>query len=136
MPGKFMFQNEIEPNVLDWGRLSWLCHPPSTSAKQTTVIAGTIFPGTGHNFHLHPNQEEVLYVVSGSIEQWIEREMKMLGPGDCAFLPPGVVHASFNAGSDEAKVLAIFGPSVGDSGIEMVDVAGDAPWNGLRAKAA
>lgn len=136
MPGKFMFQADVEPDVLDWGRLSWLCNPPSTGAKQTTVVAGSIFRGTGHDFHLHPDQEEVLYVVSGTIEQWVEREMRMLGPGDCVFLPAGTVHASFNAGSDDAKVLAIFGPSVGEIGIEQVDVSGDAPWNGLRAKAA
>jgi hypothetical protein len=41
------------------------------------------------------------------------------------------VHASFNAGDDEAKVLAIFGPCIGD-GFEMTDMADEAPWKTLR----
>jgi quercetin dioxygenase-like cupin family protein len=136
MPGKFILQADIEPDVLEWGRLIWLCNPPSTDAKNTVVVAASIFPGTGHNFHFHPDQEEVLYVISGKIEQWVDNEKRVLGPGDSAFMPAGVVHATFNAGSDDAKVLAIFGPSVGESGIGMVDVSGEAPWNGLRANAA
>jgi hypothetical protein len=82
-----------------------------------------------------PNQEELLYVISGRIEQWVDQEMQILGPGDSSFIPAGVVHASFNAGTDEAKVLAILGPCVGDAGIEQGDMSGKAPWNGLRANA-
>ena len=104
-----------------------MCNPGSTGAKQTTVIAGSIFPGTGHNFHLHPGQEEDLYVISGTIEQWVEGEMQMLGPGDCVSLACGNRGRPFNAGSDDAKVSAIFGPSVGEVEIEQVDVSGDAP---------
>ena len=113
-----------------------LSHPPSTGAKQLTIIDGNIFSDKGHNFHYHPNQEEILYVVSGTIEQWLEGERRTLGPGDSIFIPPGVVHASFAVGAEGARVLAIFGPSVGDAGLEMVDVSGEVPWNGLRANAA
>ena len=135
MAGKFTLRADVQPDVLDWGHLRMLSHPPSTGAKQLTIIDGDISPGKGHNFHYHPNQEEVLYVVSGSIEQWLERERRTLGPGDSIFIPPGVVHASFAIGADQVRVLAIFGPSVGDAGLEMVDVSGEAPWDGLRANA-
>jgi quercetin dioxygenase-like cupin family protein len=64
----------------------------------------------------------VIFVVDGRIELWIDKEKRILGPGDSAFIPPGVVHASFNAGDNEAKVMPIFGPCVGD-GFEMIDVA-------------
>ena len=70
--------------------------------------------------------------MSGRIEQWIDREKRILGAGDSAFVPPGVVHASFNVGDTEAKIIAIFGPCVGD-GFEMIDMAGEAPWSNLRA---
>ena len=58
----------------------------------------------------------------------------MLGPGDSAFIPAGVVHASFNVGEREAKIVAILGPCVGPSGYELVDVAGEAPWKDLRKR--
>lgn len=107
--------------------------PPSTGAKRFTVIDGTFGPGQGHNFHKHPDQEEVMYVVAGKAEQWVDKEKRLLGPGDAAFIPAGVVHASFNVGQNDAQIVAIFGPSVGANGFEAVDVAGEAPWKGLRA---
>jgi quercetin dioxygenase-like cupin family protein len=58
---------------------------------------------------------------------------RILGPGDSAFIPADTVHASFNIDENETKVLAILGPSVSDSGYEMVDVSGEAPWNRLRS---
>jgi quercetin dioxygenase-like cupin family protein len=135
MSGKFTLHADVEPDVLDWGRLRMLSHPPSTGAKQITVIDADIYPGKGHDFHFHRDQEEVLYVLSGTVEQWLEREKRMLGPGDSIFIPAGTVHASFSAGPGEARVLAILSPSVGEAGIEMVDVSGEAPWNGLRTDA-
>jgi quercetin dioxygenase-like cupin family protein len=132
MAGKFRIAGEVRPEVLDWGQLRWMSHPPSTSAKQLTVIDVTLSPGKGHDFHKHPDQEEVLYVVAGTVEQWVDREKRMLGPGDSAFVPADMVHASFNAGSTDAKIVAILGPCVGDGGYELVDVAGEAPWKDLR----
>ena len=132
MGGKFVIAAETKPEVLDWGKLGWMSHPPSTGAKQLTVIDVTLSPGKGHDFHKHPDQEEVLYVVSGKVEQWVDREKRILGPGDSAFVPADVVHASFNVGDANAKIVAILGPCTGTIGYELVDVAGDAPWNTLR----
>jgi quercetin dioxygenase-like cupin family protein len=131
MGGKFMIASETKLEALDWGRIGWLSNPASTGAAQLAIVEGSLIPGKGHNFHKHPHREEVLFVVAGRIEQWIDREKRLLGPGDAAFMPPGMVHASFNVGENEAKVIAIFGPCVGD-GFEMIDMAGEAPWNGLR----
>jgi quercetin dioxygenase-like cupin family protein len=71
------------------------------------------------------------HVIAGQVEQWIDREMRILGPGDAAFVPPGVVHGTFHAGEADARMLAISGPDVGD-GFEMVGMSGEAPWSGLR----
>jgi quercetin dioxygenase-like cupin family protein len=132
MPGKFMIRGDVAPEVLDWGQLRWLSNPPSTGAGQLTVIDVTLAPGKGHNFHKHPDQEEVLLIVAGTVEQWVDRERRILGPGDSAFVPKGVVHASFNAGEGDARIAAILGPCVGEIGYELVDVAAEAPWNTLR----
>ena len=109
-----------------------MSHPPSTGARQLTVIDVALTPGKGHNFHKHPDQEEVIYVIAGKVEQWVDRERRFLGPGDAAFIPAGTVHASFNAGAADAKLVAILGPCVGEGGYELVDVAGEAPWNTMR----
>jgi len=133
MAGKFVIASETKPEVLDWGKLAWLSNPPNTGAGQLTVIGVSLSPGKGHDFHKHPDQEEVIYVTAGKVEQWIDRDKRALGPGDSAFIPAGVVHASFNIGDGNASIVAILGPCVGDTGYEVVDVAGEAPWKTLRA---
>ena len=65
----------------------------------------------------------------GAVEHWIEQEKRTLAPGDSVFMPARTVHANFNIGAEDAKVIAILGPCVGDAGVEQVDV--EAPWNGL-----
>ena len=133
MPRTFTIASETEPEILDWGRLRWLCNPPTTGAGDLTVIDVTLLPGKGHDFHKHPEQEEVILCVSGSVEQWVDREKRILAPGDSAFIPAGVVHASFNVGTSEAKVVAILGPCKGAIGYEVVEMGAEAPWNTLRA---
>jgi quercetin dioxygenase-like cupin family protein len=134
MGGKFIIGSDADVHGMEWGRLGWLSNPGVTGATHLTVIAGTFSPGYGHTFHYHPGQEEMIYVLAGRLEHWNEHEKRILGPGDCVFIPVGLVHASFNAGTDDAKVLAILGPCVGDVGVEQVDVSGEAPWNALRVE--
>jgi quercetin dioxygenase-like cupin family protein len=132
MAGKFMVRKEVSPEVLDWGELRWLSNPPTTGAGQLTVIDVTLTPGKGHDFHRHPDQEEVLLIVAGEVEQWIDQEKRVLYAGDSAFVPKGVVHASFNVGEGEARIAAILGPCVGDVGYVSVEMGAEAPWNTLR----
>ena len=132
MPGKFVVRSEVAPEVLDWGQIRWLSNPPATGARHLTVIDVTLAPGKGHDFHKHPDQEEVIVVVSGQVEQWLDRDKRLLGPGDSVFIPAGVVHASFNAGTTEARLSAILGPCVGEIGYVSVEMGAEAPWNTLR----
>ena len=131
---KFIIRTETPREQLDWGTLGWLSHPPTTNNKNLTVIDVELFPGKGHDFHKHPDQEEVIVCVKGTMEQWVGEEMQMLKPGDAVFIPADEVHASFNIGDDNAYALAILGPCVGEIGYEVVEVADQAPWNSLRSK--
>ena len=108
-----------------------LITPKVTETSQLTIVKAGLNPGDGHNFHKHPRQEEVIYILSGTVEQWVDRDSHVLAAGDSAFIPAGMVHASFNIGKGDATLLAIFGPCVGD-GFESVEVAADAPWNTMR----
>lgn len=133
MDGRFITAREVEQDHLDWGSLAWFSRPQTTGAKNLIVIEVTLSPGGGHNFHIHPEQEEAIYVLEGTVEQWLKQERKELQRGDCVFIPKNTVHASFNVTGEKARVLAILGPSVGAEGYETVDVSGEAPWNTLRS---
>jgi quercetin dioxygenase-like cupin family protein len=131
--GTFIFERSIKMEALDWCKLGWVCGPAQTGSKRLAILEGVIFPGKGQSFHYHPDQEEVVFVLGGQIEQWLDKEKQILRAGDSVFIPPGVVHAAFNVGDNEAKALAIFGPCVGD-GIQTSDVFNEAPWSSLRPR--
>ena len=131
---KFIIRSETPREQLDWGTLGWLSNPPTTNNKNLTVIDVELFPGKGHDFHKHPDQEEVIVCVKGILEQWVGEEMRMLKPGDSVFIQADEVHATFNMGDESAYALAILGPCVGEIGYEVVEVADQAPWNTLRSK--
>lgn len=132
MDGKFIKSTSMERDHLDWGVMGWLSRPSTTGAKDLVVIEVTLEAGFGHNFHKHPGQEEVIYVVSGAVEQWVGQESTTLSAGDGVFIAGDVVHASFNTGSETAKLIAILGPSVGDEGYQLVEVYEQEPWKSLR----
>ena len=132
MVGKFVMAKDTKPEVLNWGQLGWISNPPKTGAEQLTVIEITLAPGKGHNFHKHLKQEQVSYVVAGTIEFWVKHEKRILGPGDSAFIPANAVHAFFNIGTTDAKVIAILGPCDGAIGYELDDMSGVAPWKDIR----
>lgn len=130
----FQFAQARATQKLPWGELARLSGPQETSAKDLTIMEVLINEGGGHSFHYHPDQEELIYVVSGRIEQWLERESKLLGPGDAIFIPRAKVHASFNVFAEPARVLAILGPCSGPDGYRCVDVFEQAPWNTLKQR--
>ena len=132
MSGKFITAREMERDRLDWGTMGWVSRPATTATKDLVVIEVTLEPGGGHNFHKHPAQVEVIYVLDGASEQWLGEEKQMLNRGDTVFIPAATVHASFNISAAKARVLAILGPSVGAEGYQLVEVYDQAPWNHLR----
>ena len=132
-PSRFVTAAEMEVETLPWGPHEWLCRPGLTGARDLQLVRVRMPPGTGHAFHRHPAMEEIIYVVSGRAEQWVDRQSKLLGPGDLAHIPKDVVHGTYNAGDETLVFLAILSPAIVD-GPALVDMSGDEPWASLRTR--
>ena len=128
----FTDSSEAQHEQVPWGTLAWFSNPDSTGTENLVVVEVRFDPDSGHNFHKHPDQEEVIYVLEGEIEQWAGTEKRTLRAGDSAFIGKDQVHASFNTSDRVARILAILGPSVGQDGYELVDVAAEEPWISIR----
>ena len=68
----FVTSDDVETQVFDWGRLSWLSEPLVTAAERFSCGVVTLEPGKGHVRHNHPYSEEVLYVIEGRGIQTVE----------------------------------------------------------------
>jgi quercetin dioxygenase-like cupin family protein len=128
----FVKLGDVRREQFDWGVIGWRLLP-SHGADHLVVMDVELRPGGGHDFHRHPGQEEMIIVKQGDITQFIERESTTLGPGDSAFVPEGVVHASFNDGDETAYLQVVISPSLGgETGYGLEGVADQEPWASLR----
>ncbi len=130
-PLRFVTGPDAQVEASPWGPHEWLSRPGLTDAKELLLVRVLMPPGKAHQFHRHPAMEEIIYVVSGIAEQWVDREKRILKPGDSAHIPRDVVHGTYNAGTDTLVFLAILSPAIFE-GPALVDVHTEQPWASLR----
>lgn len=124
--GIFLDADTVSNSVEPHGLHRWFSNPDVTQSKDLTLVEVTLEPGKSHDFHMHPEQDEIIYVVKGEIEQWLDTTSRTLKAGEAAFISKSAFHASINRGADQAVFLAIFGPSIGPEGATTI-AASDHP---------
>ncbi len=129
---RFVTPTEMQVDASPWGPHEWLSRVGLTESEGLMMVRVRMPEGRAHQFHRHPVLEEIIYVISGTAEQWVDREKRLLRAGECAHIPANVVHATHNAGTDELVFLAILSPAKFD-GPALVDVRDEEPWRTLKA---
>ena len=125
---------EVPTENFDWGSAGMRCAPPGNGLP---VVRGDgcprSTPGYFHGFHKHPDQDEMITVVSGKVTQFLEGESTVLGPGDSVYIDKDVVHGVVQrlrrAGPARRRARA---GGDGDGGYVAVDVSAEEPWASLR----
>ena len=109
----------------------WHYHPKLTTQRDCYMVKVVVKEGEGHTFHKHPEMNEILYVLKGTAEQWVEDQLQLLEVGESVFIAANTVHATFNGGIGELEFLAILSPPEGwEAGT--VDVSKDVPYTNYR----
>jgi len=109
----------------------WHCRPDLTPGAGLLFVRCKMLPGYAHAFHCHPKMEEILYVLSGQAEQWVENEKRIMKAGDSLYLAANIVHGTYNPGNETLDFLAVLSPANAE-GPGTVDVSGLEPWKSLR----
>jgi quercetin dioxygenase-like cupin family protein len=128
---RFVTADKARTEFAPWGKHWWLSEAGLTDAEQLTIVRVTMRPGAGHQFHYHPELEEVIYIVDGVAEQWVDREKRRLKAGEIAFIPKMVVHAIHNTSKKPMTFLAILSPAR-SKGPFLINCFNDEPWRSLR----
>ena len=76
------------------------------------LSAGLFWLAPGHETvaDIHPDAEEIYYVVSGSGRLVMDGEEFRVAQGMTVYIPAGVTHQSFNDGAEELCYFYAFGP--------------------------
>lgn len=98
---------ETIEEVTPWGRLRWKASKALGNSQTMTVGICEINHGCANPPHSHPNCEEVLHVLQGTIAHAIGDDQEVIMQvGDVISIPPRVRHNARNIGLETA-VLAI-----------------------------
>ena len=111
--------DSVEVLDLPWGTLSWHVSRALGNSSVMTFGRATIRAGKSNPRHRHPNCDEVLHVLSGSIEHWLGEESFVLNAGDTISIPMGVWHQARALGDQEAVMAICF--SSADRETEMAE---------------
>ncbi len=123
---------ETEKEYLPGKTHFWHCKPGMVKDTNLMFVRAQLPPGESHPFHHHPHMEEILYILSGEAEQWIESEKRCMKPGDSIYLPKGLVHATYNTSDQVLEFLAVLSPA-NNAGPITVEVSHEEPWCSLRS---
>jgi len=110
---RFVKVEDVETLELPWGRLNWLSEPRVTGSDVLTTGIVLLERGKGHERHNHPGCEEIVYVLEGRGEQFIEHadgrlESRLVGEGDLVHIPADYYHGITNTGSGALKLLVVY----------------------------
>ncbi len=130
---RFVTSTEMKVDQLPWGPHDWLCRPDIVDAEKLLLVRVHMPPGKAHEFHRHPEMEEIIYILEGTAEQWVDHEKKILKAGEMAHIPMDVVHGTYNAGTDTLRLLAILSPAK-FTGPALIDMSQEEPWRSMRGE--
>jgi quercetin dioxygenase-like cupin family protein len=130
MQNHFVTAANVKHDDFPWCHVETMSNPEIVGAKEIILVRATFPPLSAHKFHVHPGREEIIYVLEGEAEQWVEREKRLLKAGEMAHIPKNTAHATRNPGATPLLFLAILSP-VEAAGEFTVDVFEEEPWRSL-----
>jgi quercetin dioxygenase-like cupin family protein len=123
----FVTAANVKHDGFPWCRVEHMSDQEIVGAKEILLVRATFPAFSAHKFHIHPGREEIIYVLDGQAEQWVENEKRILSAGEMAHIPKGTPHATRNPNSTPLIFLAILSP-VEAAGEFTVDVFDQEPW--------
>lgn len=85
-------QDEGRVADMGWGKIQWLCGKEIDPDAEMTFGMVYIEAGKENNRHIHPNCEEIIFVLSGECDHSLGDDVFHLEPGMMLRIPRGVPH--------------------------------------------
>ena len=95
-------------DATDFGSVQWAAREGDPPGAETTVGLATFGPGKSNAEHIHPNCEEVVYVLDGEVVHTLGEQRTTLRAGDLIVVPRGVPHRLLNAGDAPVRAYIVF----------------------------
>ncbi len=93
----------------------------NSSIRNQSLAEARLPEGTETIPHLHPETEEIYYILEGEAEMIIADERQGVGVGDAIAIPPGIVHQIVNRGVGTLKFICCCAPAYEDADTVMLE---------------
>jgi mannose-6-phosphate isomerase-like protein (cupin superfamily) len=104
-------ENDVEYKKLPGRDHKMIIGPQNFGKARNLCFGVAVFPPVSHApAHVHPKEEEVIYVLMGRGEVYLGGVAEPLVPGTCVYAPPGIEHSIRNTGEEPLKVAYAFSP--------------------------
>lgn len=112
--------DEVPTRTFDWGSIKWLVTPHLDQGAGLTTGEVIIQPGKGHAPHVHPAEEEVIYVISGEGEQTVGEaaEAFPIREGDAVYIPANTLHSTYNTTWRPLRLVVVYTPGGAETGLD------------------
>ncbi len=84
---------------------------PKQLSKKSFAWHATLPPGTFVPPHIHPKQDEFIYILEGQFDLWLDGKEIIGKPGDLVKMPMGLPHAIYNKSDWTLKCLFWVAPT-------------------------
>ena len=111
---KVLKLEEVENFKALGGTLKRMFNPETAGTENMTFSVGYFPPGEGLQSHLHPESEEVYYVVRGIGEVYLGKEKTPMSiePDMAIYIPSGVIHGVKNTGEKRLIICFFVAPGM------------------------
>jgi quercetin dioxygenase-like cupin family protein len=109
---KVVHVDDIPFEKVAWGLTKEIVAPSTVGAKRVKVKITEYLPGYVHRLHTHPDQEEIIFVLSGKgVSESANGERKEIGSGSVVYVSAGEPHATSNLSvSESLRAIIIKAP--------------------------
>lgn len=111
---KVVSEETVPMRHTPWGgQVHWLTYPAATGNPYLTSGILKIFPGQGHEPHVHADSEEILFIMEGTgIHRYIledgTEKVFQVKPGDVLWVNRGQLHSTENRSDQVLKVFVVY----------------------------
>jgi len=121
MSFKIIRLRDVKAQKILGGPIKPVVTPKTVRSKNLRFALGVFNPNEGLVPHVHPESEEVYYVIEGKGTVYIGEERKEIPiePEIALYIPPGTIHAVKNTGKE--KLVVAFFVAPGKEPTELVD---------------
>jgi mannose-6-phosphate isomerase-like protein (cupin superfamily) len=103
--------SDVPAQKLPGRELQWLVTPETIGAEKISMAVMDCPPGsTVRPLHSHRDIEEILFILEGEGEAWVDGEVAPFKQGDAVLFPANSKHMVRNTGTTSLRTCSIFSP--------------------------